>query len=75
VKGATRTAIVRIADLAKALRDGPRKSADLAAQFNVCIKTVMRDLTWLRAEMGHDLTYDDRSFTWRYRTPPKTYLL
>jgi len=74
----TRQTIARLWQLSRALRK--RRPEDrlncrtLAIQFDVCEKTVRRDIEFLR-DLGHDLTYDADAYSFRYVCPPtETYL-
>lgn len=72
---ATRRSIRRLWHLCRLLRAGGRLTqTSLAEQLGVCIKTVTRDMDLLR-DLGHNLIYSDKDYTWRYAAPPPvTYL-
>jgi len=57
------------------LRSGPRKRSELTSRFQVCSKTIQRDLDFLRQDLGHDIRYDGRAHSWSYQNIPICTLL
>lgn len=62
----TRPLYERIAGIAAALRSGqPVTIAELVARWDVCAKTIQRDLIFIRDRLGEPIAYDRRAHHWK----------
>ena len=64
----SRPPLARMLKIHDALQGGrPTNCPQLARELEVSTKTVMRDLAFMRDQLGLPAEYDPQSFTWRYR--------
>ncbi|HLP01586.1 MAG TPA: hypothetical protein VK163_06145 [Opitutaceae bacterium] len=74
--GPDRQPIVRIVCLASLLRNGQLRSlGEVAARFEVSLKTIARDLELLRDQLGFDCEYDGSARRWILKQAPRAVLI
>ncbi|HYC69676.1 MAG TPA: WYL domain-containing transcriptional regulator [Opitutaceae bacterium] len=66
----SRPPLARMLKIHEALQDGgPTNGTKLAEELEVSTKTVMRDLAFMRDQLGLPAEYDPSTFAWRYTEP------
>jgi hypothetical protein len=56
------------------LTRSPITSVKIAREWECEVKTIHRDIAFLRDRLGHQLEWDCCAGTWRYLTPPQPVL-
>lgn len=68
-----RTAIERMAEIARHIRKGTFKVRSFAADTETSTKTIMRDLDFMRDRLRHEIVFSDG--LWSYAKLPECVLL
>ena len=72
----TRSAIARLAFVKRRLLEGGDhvNCLTLAMDYECCHRTIVRDVTFLRDRLGHQISYDHRARSLRYVVQPEPVL-